>query len=326
MNVKTGEVLAMANAPTFDSSNPSASSTDARGNNAISSPYEPGSVEKILTAAALVDSGTATPETRIKIPMRLQSGPLSIKDAFNHDSDPLKLRLRGAVARSSNIGMALLSRQMDRAQLNDYWKRFGLGKPTGIQLPGESGGIIPPADMSDIQRDQAAFGQALSVTTIQEAAAVAGIVNGGVYHPPTVIAQVTDADGNTVDVDKRQPRRVISAKSSAQVKDLMQAVLDTENGQKKLRLEDCTGGGKTGTAQRADPELHRYKGYVTSYLGFAPYDDPAILTYVVLNNPRKGDSGSSTANPVYKDVMKFALPRYSVTPDAKAHKPKPITW
>ena len=84
--------------------------------------------------------------------------------------------------------------------------------------------------------------------------------------------------------------------------------------------------GKTGTAQRADPDLHRYKGYVTSYLGFAPYDDPAILTYVVLNNPRKGDSGSSTANPVYKDVMKFALPRYSVTPDAEPHKTKPITW
>ena len=326
MNVKTGEVLAMANAPTFDSSDPSASSTDARGNNAISSPYEPGSVEKVLTAAALIDSGTATPETRIRIPTRLQSGPLSIKDAFHHDSDPLKLRLRGAVARSSNIGMALLTRQMGRAQLNDYWKRFGLGKPTGVQLPGESGGIIPPADMTDIQRDQAAFGQALSVTAIQEAAAVAGIVNGGFYHPPTVISQATDADGNTVDLDERQPRRVISAKSSAQVKDLMQAVLDTENGQKKLRLEDYTGGGKTGTAQRADPELHRYKGYVTSYLGFAPYDDPAILTYVVLNNPRKGDSGSSTANPVYKDVMKFALPRYSVTPDAKAHQPKPITW
>jgi len=326
MNVKTGEVLAMANAPTFDSSDPSASSTDARGNNAISSPYEPGSVQKILTSAALIDSGTATPDTRVKIGNRLQSGPLSIKDAFQHDSDPLKLRLRGVIARSSNIGTATLTRQLDRAQLNDYWKRFGLGSPTGIQLPGESGGIIPSADMTGIQRDQAAFGQAISVTSIQEAAAVAGIVNGGVYHPPTVVSQVTDASGNTVDVDKRQPRRVISEQSSAEVRDLMQAVLDTENGQKKLRLEDYTGGGKTGTAQRADPELHRYKGYVTSYMGFAPYDDPAILTYVVLNNPRKGDSGSSTANPVYKDVMKFALPRYSVAPDAKPHKIKATTW
>ena len=326
MNVRTGEVLALANAPTYDSSDPSASATLSRGNNAISSPYEPGSVEKVLTAAALFDSGTATPDTRVTIPMRLQSGPLSIKDAFTHEENPLKLRLRGAVARSSNIGVALTTRQLQRDKLNAYWQKFGLGSPTGIQLPGESGGIIPPAGMTDIQRDQAAFGQAISVTAVQEASAIAGLVNGGVYHPPTVIAQATDAQGNTVDIDKRKPRRVISEKASAQVRDVMQAVLDTENGQKKLRLEAWTGGGKTGTAQRADPELHRYKGYVTSYVGFAPFDDPAILTYVVLNNPRKGDSGSSTANPVYKDVMKYALPRYSVAPDAHPHKIKSIRW
>ncbi len=166
----------------------------------------------------------------------------------------------------------------------------------------------------------------IEVTAVQEAAAISGIINGGVYHPPTVVSQVTDSGGNTVDLDKRQARRVISAKSSAEVRDLMQAVLDTPNGQGKLRLEAYTGGGKTGTAQRADPELHRYKGYVTSYVGFAPYDDPAILTYVVLNNPRVGDSGSSTANPVYKDIMKYALPRYSVAPDAHSHQVKPTTW
>ena len=141
--------------------------------------------------------------------------------------------------------------------------------------------------MADIQRDQVAFGQAISVTAIQEAAAIAGIVNGGVYNPPTVISQVTDSDGNTVDVDKREPRRVISAKASAQVRDLMQAV----DGQRQRRRRTSsstttTSGGKTGTAQRADPELHRYKGYVTSFVGFAPLNDPEILTYVVLNNPQ----------------------------------------
>jgi len=327
MNVKTGEVLAMANAPTFDSSNPSAAPLDARGNTAVSSPYEPGSVEKVLTSAALIDSGTATPDTRVKIPYRLRSGPLSIKDAFTHTSDPLKLRMRGVIAQSSNIGTALLTRQLDRKQLHDYYVRFGLGRPTGIQLPGESGGIIPPADMSDIQRDQAAFGQAISVTAIQEAAAVSGIVNGGIYNPPTVVSQVTDSNGNTVDLDKRQPRRVISEKSSAQVRDLMQAVMDSDNGQKNLRLEAYTSGGKTGTAQRADPELHRYKGYVTSFVGFAPLNDPQILTYVVLNNPKGGfDTGTSTANPVWRDVMKYALPRYSVVPDATTPHPKPTTW
>jgi cell division protein FtsI (penicillin-binding protein 3) len=327
MNVKTGEVLAMANAPTFDSSNPSAAPQEARGNTAVSSPYEPGSVEKILTSAALVDSGTATPDTRVSVPAILRSGPLRIKDAFYHESDPLRLRMRGVIAQSSNIGTALLTRQLDRKQLHDYYVRFGLGKPTGVQLPGESAGIIPPSDMSDIQRDQVAFGQAISVTAIQEAAAISGIVNGGIYNPPTIISQATDSDGNTVDIDKRQPRRVISAKSSAQVRDLMQAVMDSDNGQKNLRLEAYDSGGKTGTAQRADPELHKYKGYVTSFVGFAPLNDPEILTYVVMNNPKgKFDTGTSTANPVWRDIMKYALPRYSVVPDATTPHPKPTTW
>ncbi len=327
MNVKTGEVLALANAPTYDSSDPSASPIAARGNNAIASPYEPGSVEKVLTSAALFDSGVASPDTELTLPNVLRSGPLTIHDSFAHDTDPLRLRIRGAVAQSSNIGMAVATRQLNRQQLHDYYVRFGLGSPTGIQLPGESGGIIPPADMTGIQRDQAAFGQAISVTAVQEAAAISGIVNDGLYHPPTVISQATDADGNTVDVDKREPRRIISTAASAQVRDVMQAVMDSENGQKHLRLEDWTSGGKTGTAQRADPVKHAYDGYVTSYVGFAPLDDPQILTYVIMNNPRaNGDTGTSTANPVYRDIMKYALPRYSVAPDARKPHPKPTTW
>lgn len=326
LDVKTGQVVAMANAPTFDSANPQAADPKDRGNRAISDPFEPGSVEKVITAAALIDSGTATPDTRVSIPMRLPSGGASIKDAFAHDSDPLRFRLRGVVAKSSNIGSALLTRQMDRRTLHAYWRSFGLGAPTGIELPGEAAGIIPPANMTNSQRDQAAFGQAISVTAIQEAAAIAGIVNGGIYNPPTVIARATDAAGNVVDVDTREPRRVVSAKTSAQVRDLMQAVVDSENGQRNLKLDAYTSGGKTGTAERADPKLGRYKGYVTSYIGFAPLNDPTLLTYVVVNNPRRGDTGTSVAAPVYKDLMNLALPRYSVTPDAKKHKPLPTTW
>ena len=326
LNVKTGQVVAMANAPTFDSSNPQASDPEDRGNNAISSPYEPGSVEKVITAAALIDSGTATPDTKLSIPLRLQSGGGSIKDSFHHDANPLRYRLRGAIAKSSNIGLALLTRQMDRKTLNGYWRAFGMGSKTGIELPGESAGIIPPADMTNSQRDQAAFGQALAVTGIQEAAAIAGIVNGGIYNPPTIVAKATDASGNVVDTDDRTPRRIVSAKTSASVRDLMQAVIDSENGQNNLKLDAYTSGGKTGTAQRADPVLHRYKGYVTSYVGFAPLDDPTLLTYVVVNDPHKGDTGTSVAAPVYKDLMNLALPRYGVEPDARKHKPLPTTW
>ena len=236
MDVKTGQVLALAQAPSMDSARPQDADAEDRGNRAISAPYEPGSVQKILTSAALLDSGTAKPNTRVVVPNRLKSGDRWIKDHFSHED--LQYNMRGIIANSSNIGTALLTRQLSKQRLHDYLASFGLGSPTGIELPGESAGITQPATMPNDQRDQIAFGQALSVTGIQEAAAIAGIVNGGVYHPPTVLKGATDADGNAVPLEQRPPRRVISEKSSAQVRDLMQAVIDSPNGQRNLSLEN----------------------------------------------------------------------------------------
>jgi cell division protein FtsI (penicillin-binding protein 3) len=324
MDPRTGQVLALANAPGFDSNKPQEANHEDRGNRAISAPYEPGSVQKVLTAAALVDSGTATPETRVKIPARLASEDRSIKDAFDHGE--LRLNLRGVVALSSNIGTALLARQLSKQQLHDYLMRFGLGARTGIELPGESAGIAPKADMDDGQRDQVAFGQAIAVTGIQQAAAIAGIINDGVYQPPTVIKGATDAEGREVPIERRPPRRIISPESSAQVRDMMGAVIDSPNGQRNLKMDQYTTGGKTGTAQRADTKCRCYEGYVTSYIGFAPLDDPRLLTYVVISNPKRGDTGTQTAGPVFRDLMNVALPRYSVLPDARPHNPKPTRW
>jgi cell division protein FtsI (penicillin-binding protein 3) len=324
LDVKTGQVIALANAPSYDSSRPQAARSEDRGNRAISAPYEPGSVQKVLTAAALIDSGTANPSTRVIIPGRLASGGRSIKDHFSHGV--LRYTMRGVIADSSNIGTALLARQLDKQRLHDYLVSFGLGSTTSLELPGESAGIIPKPDMSDSQRDQISFGQAIAVTGIQEAAAVASVVNGGIYNPPTLIKKAIDGEGNEVAVPRAPQRRVISEKSSAEVRELMQAVIDTENGQRNLKLDRYSTGGKTGTAQRADTSCRCYRGYVTSFAGFAPLDDPQILTYVVISNPRNGDTGTTTAVPAYRDIMTMALPRYSVIPDARRHKPLPTEW
>jgi cell division protein FtsI (penicillin-binding protein 3) len=324
LDVKTGQVIALANAPSFDSSRPQAAKSEDRGNRAVSAPYEPGSVQKILTSAALIDSGTVTPSTRVVVPSRLASGGRSIKDHFSHGV--LRYTMRGVIADSSNIGTALLTRQLDKQKLHDYLVSFGLGSKTNIELPGESAGILPKSDMTNGQRDQIAFGQAIAVTGIQEAAAIAGIVNGGIYNPPTVIKRATDGEGKEVALPRAPQRRVISEKSSAQVRELMQAVIDSVNGQRNLKLDRYSTGGKTGTAQRADTKCGCYRGYVTSFVGFAPLDDPQILTYVVISNPRAGDTGSVTAAPAYRDIMNIALPRYSVAPDVRPHKPLPTTW
>jgi len=326
LDVKTGQVLVLANAPGFSSAEPQRADAEDRGNRAVLAPYEPGSVEKVLTAAALVDSGTATPTSRVELPLLLSSGGAQIKDAFPHTSSRMRLNLRGVMANSSNIGMALLTRQLDKQTLHDYLTRFGLGRPTGIEVPGEAGGILPDGDMTDSQRDQVAFGQALSVSGIQEAAAIAGIVNGGVYHPPTLVKQKTDANGVALPSTRDEPRRVISSESSATMRDLMAAVIDSPNGVKNLALDAYSSGGKTGTAQRADTHCGCYDGYVTSYVGFAPLDDPRLLTYVVVTHPRRGDTGTTVAAPVYKDIMNQALPRYAVAPDATKRKALPTTW
>jgi cell division protein FtsI (penicillin-binding protein 3) len=324
IDVTTGQVLVLANAPSFDSSNPQDSDAEDRGNRAVQAPYEPGSVQKVLTSAALIDAGTADVGTKVLIPSLLSSGGASIKDHFSHGE--IKLNMRGVVSNSSNIGTALLTRQLDKQTLHDYLANFGLGRPTGIEAPGEAAGILPGGDMSDSQRDQIAFGQALSVSGIQEAAAIAGIVNGGVYHPPTLIRSATDAAGAVLPNPQDNPRQVVSPATSAAVRDLMGAVVDSENGVKNLSLDAYTSGGKTGTAERADTSCGCYRGYVTSYVGFAPRDDPRLLTYVVVTNPRNGDTGTSVATPVYRDIMNQALPRYAVVPDGKVTKALPTTW
>lgn len=325
MNVKTGEILAMANAPGYSQANlREAGKKHLLLNRAVSNPYEPGSVEKVLTSAALIDSGTATPETRVEIPARLASGGGSIKDAFVHKK--LYYLMRGVVSRSSNIGTILLTRQMRTKTLHDYLLSFGLGSKTGVELPGEASGTVPAATMPGYTRDQVAFGQALTVTGVQQAAAIAGVINGGVYNPPTVIKSATDSSGHPVPIERRTARQVVKPATSAAVRDLMRAVVDSPNGVSHLAVPGYHTGGKTGTAQRPDVQCRCYKGYVTSYIGFAPLNDPKILTYVVLDDPKTGDTGTSTAAPVFKDIMSFALPRYSVEPSTTKLVAEPYSY
>jgi cell division protein FtsI (penicillin-binding protein 3) len=331
MDVTTGQVLAMAQTPGYNSNDPGGTNPDNLGNRVISQAYEPGSVEKVLTSAALIDSGTATPSTRVVVPPTIASGDGRIKDAEPHGT--VHYTLRGIVANSSNIGTLMLTRQMDKSKLHDYLSSFGLGRQTGIELPGESSGSLPPANMKDYTRDQIAFGQGVAVTTLQEATAISAIVNGGVYHAPTVIKSASTADGSPVAVDRPTSRRIISAKSSAEVRDMMEAVVThTDIAQQLLMLDHYRSGGKTGTAQRYDPACSCYRGYVTSFVGFAPLNNPKLLTYVVVNNPRQGDTGTGTAAPVYTDVMNYALPRYGIVPDQKskrwgaAQMHRPLTW
>ncbi len=322
MNVKTGEILAMASAPGFDPNDVATADNATMGNHAITDSYEPGSVEKVLTSAALIDSGTTTPDTHVRVAPSIASGGARITDHYSHGW--LNLTMRGVVANSSNIGTVEMTRTMNTATLHQYLTSFGLGQKTGIQLPGEGVGSLPPASMPGFTRDQISFGQGLSLTGVQMATAISGIVNGGVLNPPTILKSATAADGTPVAVPQPTARRVVSEQTSAQVRDLMQSVV--YRGSSKLAVPQYTTGGKTGTAERVSPGSGRYDSYTSSYVGFAPADDPQILTYVVITDPHGSNSGTQNAAPVYTSVMSFALPRYAVTPSTTKVKEKALEY
>ena len=178
---------------------------------------------------------------------------------------------------------------------------------------------MPGTDLKNLTRDQIAFGQSIAVTGIQEVAALAGLVNGGVYHPPTLIKSATTSDGQPVARCRpRQPRRIVSAETSKVIRDLMGAVVDSAERARISALAGLPERGQDRHRAAGDPACGCYQGYVTSYAGFAPLDDPQLLTYVVLEQPAEGRHRHRVAAPVFRDIMAFALPRYSVPPNLQA--------
>ncbi len=324
MDIKSGRVLAMATTPAYDPNEPGRAKDVDRGNRPIQMVYEPGSVQKILTLAAVIDAGKADQHTHVVVPPYMQTDAGIVKDVWDHGT--IHLTTRGIAAKSSNIGTIQLARELTIQQLHDKLTDFGLGQPTGIELPGEAEGLMPEADMPGWRRDQIAFGQGLSVTAIQEAAAIAGILNGGIYNPPTIIDSATDADGNPVDVPRREPRRVVSERTSQIMAEMLEGILYSDGQVKNLGLEGYRTGGKTGTAQRYNADCGCYSGRTTSYAGYAPVEDPQLLTYVVLDDVRKGNTGGGTAGPVFQDVMNFALPVLGILPSTTKPELGGLEW
>ncbi|HHV22607.1 MAG TPA: penicillin-binding protein 2 [Propionibacterium sp.] len=325
LDIKTGEVLAMANAPSFDPNNIASARNEDLFNRAITQAYEPGSVQKVITLAALMDAGLITPDTRLIVPPTIQSGGNTVKDVWKHGY--ANVTARGVLAYSSNIGTIMMTREMDKAAYRESLIRMGLGQRTGIELPGEATGFVPPSDMPDYTRDQISFGQGLSVTAIQNAAAIAGILNGGIYNPPTVLRSATDADGNPVPIERREPRRVVSPETSKGIATMMESVVGPGAFASSLTMDEYRLGGKTGTSENFNVELGAYSGYTSSYVGMGPADDPRILTYVVVEEPQNGHTGGAVAGPVAWDMLRVALPRYGV-PASTGSRPDEelLTW
>jgi cell division protein FtsI (penicillin-binding protein 3) len=327
MDSRTGELLALADYPSYDANNPGQSPSADLGSRAVRDVYEPGSVEKILTTSSLLDAHKVTPRTKIVVPPVVQSNDHQIHDDYTHGT--LHLTLTGVLAKSSNIGTVLADRQFSPKQLYGYLRKFGLGKPLDLGLPGVAGGTLPPwRTWQQINQDNIAFGQGVSVNAVQMAAAVNTIANHGVWVKPSIVkGKATDSQGVTVGSGTSTRHRVVSARAAALEARMMEAVTGPGGTAPMAAIPGYRVAGKTGTAQRVGPQCGCYDGTRTvSFAGFAPADNPRFLVYVVVEHPRNGGFGGTTAGPVFQKVMSYLLQKYAVPPTGSKAPKIPLEW
>ncbi len=328
MDTRTGEILALADVPTFDANEPSEADEEDLGSRAMNDTYEPGSVQKVLTAASLIDAGRASARQRFKVPGSLPRQDRVIGDWFDHGN--IRLTLAGIIAKSSNIGTVLAADAFSPVELVSYLQRFGLGQRTDIGVRGETAGILTAGEaMTSQTKDRVAFGQSLSVNVAQMAAAVNTIANGGVLVSPSIISgsAVTD-DGTTVGTDVATRTRVVSKQAARATAKMMEKVVDPEDGvAPAAQVPGYLVAGKTGTAQRVNPDTGLYDGSTSvSFGGFAPADDARFTVYVVIHAPKGDAGGGSTAGPVFSRIMGYVLGRYGVEPTGGKPSRLPVEW
>ncbi|MEV7070905.1 penicillin-binding transpeptidase domain-containing protein [Streptomyces sp. NPDC093990] len=332
-DTRTGQVLAMANSPGFDPNDLSKASSVNMGNAALQDAYEPGSTAKVMSMAAVLEQGVATPLTHVIVPNRLHRGDRLFKDDIDHET--WYLTLNGVLAKSSNIGTILATGQLGKTQaqanqvLYSYLRKFGLGRYSGLDFPGETPGILAkPADWSTSQQYTIPFGQGVSLNAMQAASVYSTIANGGVRVEPTLVRGTRGPDGRFTPAAKPKETRVVSARTARTLAQMLESVVDDEEGTgTKARIPGYRVAGKTGTANRVDPATGKYKGYTSSFAGFAPADKPRITVYCAIQNATSGSYfGGQICGPVYKQVMEFALKTLQVPPTGAKAAKLPVTY
>ncbi len=306
LDAATGEVLALATAPTYDADRPGDSDPEDRGNPAISEMYDPGSVNKIITISAALEAGIVTPEDVLTVPYSQRFGDHLVVDAHQHETEDLTVN--GIFIQSSNTGTVQIAEELGAERLTDAMRAYGFGSRTGIGLPGEAAGIVrDPADWSGSSLGTIPIGQGVSVTALQVASVYQTVANDGVRVAPRIVKATTDAEGRVVPEPAPESRRVVSSATAQAMRPMLEGVVTAEGTAPLAAIPGYRIAGKTGTADR--PKAGGgYSGYTSSFVGFAPADAPRLVTAVVLQGTgSKGYFGGSTAGPVFKEVMGFGL-------------------
>jgi membrane peptidoglycan carboxypeptidase len=305
----SGELLAVANFPTFDPNEPGSYTDQQRMDRAVTAAYEPGSVFKVITLTGAIQNGVATPEMMVDC----QMGSILVGGRVIHDWKKFgMLSVRGILANSSDVGAIKLALRTGNQKFYETASAFGIGQPTGIELPGENRGMLRPvSNWSANSIGSLAMGQEVSVTPVQIISAISAVANGGTLYHPRILREVQGESLSGAD-----PHMATDGRTAAEVREMMEAVVLEGTG-KPAQLDGYTAAGKSGTAQMIDTNTGRYSAtrYNASFVGFAPVNDPAISILVVLDSPVGAHHGGQVGGPVFKRVAEQVLAYLDVPRD-----------
>ena len=320
LDPRTGEILALANAPTFDPNSVETAKPEVRSNWALQNVYEPGSTFKIIAFSAAIEKGLVTPDARIDC----QMGSITVAGRVIHDHKAFgTLTVSEALAKSSNVAAIKLALRVGNESMYDYITRFGFGSRTGIELPGETPGLLRPVKRwQPSSIGSIAMGQEIGITPLQMVSAFGALANDGVRVTPHLVREIRTSSGATVYRSNPEQRRVIGAATAQSLRRMLEGV--TISGTAKLaQLNGYTAAGKTGTAQKVDPKTRTYSAtkHVASFVGFAPVENPAVVIIVVIDEPAGAYHGGDVAAPVFRDIAELVLPNMGVAPDTEIKAP-----
>jgi cell division protein FtsI (penicillin-binding protein 3) len=312
MDVKTGNLVALADTNAPDPNDPGRVAAKDRGVRAVTAAYEPGSVEKMITAAALIDEGKATPLDTFTLPPSYTVDGQTFSDSFAHGTE--ERTLAGILGYSMNTGTVMAGQRLSKEQRYNWLQKFGIGEAPDIGLPATASGILTPWEQWDGRQEYTVlFGQGVSQSTLQTVRAFQTIANNGVMLQPRLIDSYISADGTEEKVPAAEARQIVSDNTAQQVQDILESAV-TEGQIKDAGIDGYRVGAKTGTSESpCDDGKSGFCGYTASMVGMAPMDDPRFIVEVVLQRP-KGSIYGITNGPVFRSVMSQALRTYNVQP------------
>ncbi|SCL18443.1 peptidoglycan synthetase FtsI [Micromonospora pallida] len=314
MDIRSGEILAQASHPTYNAADPRKSKPTDRTDAATSFVVDPGSVHKAITFGAALQEGVITPDTAFPVANVIVKGDTPFRDT--HKANGRTMSLAGMMAYSSNVGTITIADRLGKEKLYEYQQRFGLGKPTGVGMPGEaSGRLLPPAEWSDSSAGSVPIGHSVDATPLQMAAVYAAIANNGTWVQPRLVKETIDSEGKRTPTEPSATRPVLSPENAKALRTILEAVTTVESA---TGLTAAVPGyriaGKTGTGWRL-VDGKRQPGEVASFIGMAPAENPRYVIAVFAHTP--GGGGGAIAGPAFRDMMGFTLRHYKVPPTAE---------